>query len=182
MIEIPYPNDLKNLYLRATSGNFPNNLQIGQKIIFTGDLFIISKNEQENIRFKLPHPLQPNGTFYLTYIILKVNDNSIDVNMSINLRFIKLNYKFYRKNRNVIIDKDNRIGIFHENLFTEDLKYSYKLDMDAQKINFYGYGNQIHQFFHAKLRVVDLPKGGGYYEKYMKYKEKYLKLKSMLSQ
>ena len=139
-------------------------------------------NEQENIRFQLPHKLQSNGTFYLTYIILQVDEYTINVNMSINLRFNSLNYKFYRKNRNVKIDRDNIIGTFNENLFTENSKYNYKLDMEAKKINFYGYGNQIHQSFNARLRVVDLPKGGGYYEKYMKYKQKYLKLKSMLSQ
>jgi hypothetical protein len=56
-----YPEDLKNLYLRATYGEFPDQIQIGQKIIFTGNLYKISNNEQENIRFNFPGqiPLPP---------------------------------------------------------------------------------------------------------------------------
>jgi len=170
-----YPQSLTNLYLRAITGEFPDQIQIGQKIIFTGNLYKISNNEQENIKFNFPGPMPHDGTFYLTYTIVDIIDkNNINVNIKINLRFNSLNYEFNKNNRPIKIN-GNRIGIYNHNLFTHDS--SYKLNVDAKSISL---GQENAQWFHAILRVVDISKKGGYYEKYMKYKNKYIELKNFI--
>ena len=124
------------------------------------------------MKFNFPGPIPHDGTFKLTYTVVDViNRNNINVDININLRFNKLNYEFKEDNRSITIN-GNRIGIYNHDLLTYDS--SYKLNVDAKSIS---KGQENAQWFHAILRVVDLQKKDGYYEKYMKYKSKYLALK-----
>jgi len=80
---LSYPDSLKNLYLKANTGKFPKNIQFGQLIIFRGNLYKISKNLNENIKFNFPGTILRDGEFRVTYLVQNIIDTT-NINLDIN--------------------------------------------------------------------------------------------------